>query len=105
MPETIDLSDPPPPKHRVLQVIAGWTLVVLVITFILRAQLGLAVEAALVSSIVNYYTMGLVVWPIWRIGARLSTTTATPLRVVSSMSGSASPRCRCGPPCRWQSRG
>ena len=61
MPETIDLSDPPPPKHRVLQVIAGWTLVVLVIAFfILRAQLGPGRRGRARSRrIVNYYTLGL----------------------------------------------
>ena len=68
---TIDFSDPEP-KHRVLQAVLAWTAVILVLTLVLRTQLGLPLEAALPSSIVNYVTLALVVWPVWVIGGRLA---------------------------------
>lgn len=86
MTTTIDLSDPPR-KHRVLQAVGVWTAVVLVITLILRTQLGLPFQSAFLHSIVNYYTMALVVWPVWRAGARLAAGKASTLQVVLAHAG------------------
>ena len=69
MPPTIDLTDRTRPT-RVWLVVAGWTATAMVTALILRTQVGIPLVSGFIGSLVNYYTLGVLVWIVCRANTR-----------------------------------
>lgn len=69
MPQTIDLTDRTRPT-RVWLVVAGWTAAAMVTSLVLRAQVGIPLVSGFIGALVNYYTLGGLVWVVCRANTR-----------------------------------
>jgi two-component system sensor histidine kinase AlgZ len=65
----IDLTERTRPT-RVWLVVAGWTAAATVTALVLRAQVGIPLVSGFIGSLINYYTLGLLVWIVCRANAR-----------------------------------
>ena len=82
MPPTIDLTERSP-RARIWLVVAGWTVVAIVMALILRTQEHLPLAAGLLSSIYYYYLLGGLVWLMCRVDARFGLWKRAPLKACS----------------------
>jgi two-component system LytT family sensor kinase len=81
MPEVVDLSDRLRP-HRFWQAAAGWTVVATVVALILRAQDGLPLARAILSTSVWYYSLGALVWAACALDVRWNLWKRTPAQTL-----------------------
>lgn len=81
MTATIDLTDESPPSRRWWLFLA-WTGAACVMAFVLWAEAGVPMPWALLGSLFEYYTLGLLAIPLWRWTERVSTAGWTPWRQV-----------------------
>jgi hypothetical protein len=81
VPRTIDLTERSGPT-RVWLVVAGWTAVAAIGALILRAQVNIPLGSGFIGALINYYTVGLLVWIVCRANVRYDWWQTPPARAV-----------------------